>query len=70
MHVAIENKRLLNELYGDKFFLLGEITFTNLSYFSMKLKTNHFVLIYILDSMEMWSSQKREKKSVASAGAV
>lgn len=35
--------------------MLGEITFTNLSYFSMKLKRNHFVLIYILDSI-------REKK--------
>lgn len=31
--------------------MLGEITSTNLSYFSMKLKKNHFVLIYILDSL-------------------
>lgn len=51
MHTVPHYKRQLSELYSDKFFLLGEITFTNLSYFSMKLKKNHFVLIYILDSM-------------------
>jgi len=51
MHTATHDTRQLSELYSDKFFLLGQITFTNLSYFSMKLKRNHFVLIYILDSM-------------------
>lgn len=51
MYTVTHYKRQLSELYSDKFFLLGEITFSNLSYLSMKLKKNHFVLIYILDSM-------------------
>lgn len=51
MRITTHYRRQLGELYNDKFFLLAEITLANLSYFSMKLKKNHFVLIYILDSM-------------------